>query len=59
MAVDKIYINMCWLREKVFDDGGSVINCAFNVEELPQQKLTTPFLVHGCVALEFAGHPNL
>lgn len=31
---DKIYINMCWLREKVFDDGGSVINCAFNVEEL-------------------------
>tara|TARA_R110000824_G_scaffold229112_1_gene416786 strand:+ start:4579 stop:4872 length:294 start_codon:yes stop_codon:yes gene_type:complete len=34
MALDKVYINMCWLREKVFDDGGSVINCAFNVEEL-------------------------
>jgi hypothetical protein len=34
MTLDKVYINMCWLREKVFDDGSSVINCAFNVEEL-------------------------
>ena len=31
---DKNYINMCWFREKKFDNGGSVINCGFNIEEL-------------------------
>ena len=31
---DKNYINMCWFREVKFDNGGSVINCGFNIEEL-------------------------
>ena len=31
---DKKYINMCWFREKKFDNGGSVINCGFKIEEL-------------------------
>jgi hypothetical protein len=31
---DKIYINKCGLRKKTFDNGGSVLNCSFNMEEL-------------------------
>jgi hypothetical protein len=31
---DKIYINKCWFREKAFDNGGKVMNCGINVEEL-------------------------
>tara|TARA_R110000765_G_scaffold286576_1_gene383018 strand:+ start:43 stop:327 length:285 start_codon:yes stop_codon:yes gene_type:complete len=31
---DKTYINKCWFREKSFDNGGKVMNCGFNVEEL-------------------------
>ena len=31
---EKTYINKCSLKEKVFDNGSRVLNCAFNVEEL-------------------------
>ena len=34
MAQDRVYINQCSLREKVFDNGGSLINAAFKVSEL-------------------------
>jgi len=33
---DKTYINKCALRKKEFDNGGSVMNCAFNVDELEE-----------------------
>ena len=33
---EKTYINQCKLVEKVFDNGGSVINAAFKIEELAQ-----------------------
>ena len=36
MAQDRIYINQCSLREKVFDNGGSLINAAFKVSELQE-----------------------
>lgn len=32
----KTYINKCKLVEKVFDDGGALINAAFNVDELAE-----------------------
>jgi len=35
---DKKYINQCSLKEKTFDNGGSVINAAFNVSELEQHQ---------------------
>ena len=31
MAQDRVYINQCSLREKTFDNGGSLINAAFKV----------------------------
>jgi hypothetical protein len=31
---DKTYVNKCKLVEKVFDNGGALINAAFNVDEL-------------------------
>ncbi len=31
---EKTYINKCSLKEKVFENGSRVLNCAFNVEEL-------------------------
>ena len=34
MSEERIYINMCSLKEKVFDNGGSLINAAFNITEL-------------------------
>ena len=34
MAQDRVYINQCSLREKTFDNGGSLINAAFKVSEL-------------------------
>ena len=37
MAQDRVYINQCSLREKVFDDGGSLIYAAFKVSELQEQ----------------------
>ena len=33
---EKTYINKCSLKEKVFENGSKVLNCAFNVEELTQ-----------------------
>jgi len=36
MAQDRVYINQCSLREKVFDNGGSLINAAFKVSELQE-----------------------
>ena len=36
MAQDRTYINQCSLREKVFDNGGSLINAAFKVSELQE-----------------------
>jgi len=36
MAQDRIYINQCSLKEKVFDNGGSLINAAFKVSELQE-----------------------
>ena len=36
MAQDRVYINQCSLKEKVFDNGGSLINAAFNVSELEE-----------------------
>ena len=33
---DKTYINKCWIREKKFDSGGSVLNCGFYVDELKE-----------------------
>ena len=36
MAQDRIYINQCSLREKTFDNGGSLINAAFKVSELQE-----------------------
>ena len=33
---DKTYINKCWIREKKFDNGGSVLNCGFYVDELKE-----------------------
>ena len=34
MAQDRVYINQCSLREKTFDNGGSLINAAFKISEL-------------------------
>ena len=31
---EKTYINKCSLKEKVFENGSRVLNCAFNIEEL-------------------------
>jgi hypothetical protein len=31
---DRTFINKCAIRKKDFDKGGSLMNCAFNVEEL-------------------------
>jgi len=31
---DKTFINKCSLKEKVFDNGGRLLNAAFNVAEL-------------------------
>ena len=36
MAQDRVYINQCSLREKVFDNGGSLINAAFKVSEIQE-----------------------
>ena len=36
MTQDRVYINQCSLREKVFDNGGSLINAAFKVSELQE-----------------------
>ena len=36
MAQDRVYINQCSLREKVYDNGGSLINAAFKVSELQE-----------------------
>ena len=36
MAQDRVYINQSSLREKVFDNGGSLINAAFKVSELQE-----------------------
>ena len=36
MAQDRVYINQCSLKEKVFDNGGSLINAAFKVSELQE-----------------------
>ena len=36
MDQDRVYINQCSLREKVFDNGGSLINAAFKVSELQE-----------------------
>ena len=36
MAQDRVYINQCSLKEKVFDNGGSLINAAFKVSELEE-----------------------
>ena len=36
MAQDRTYINQCSLREKVFENGGSLINAAFKVSELQE-----------------------
>ena len=36
MAQDRTYINQCSLREKVFEDGGSLVNAAFKVSELQE-----------------------
>ena len=36
MAQDRVYINQCSLREKVFDNGGSLINAAFKVSDLQE-----------------------
>jgi hypothetical protein len=33
---DKKYINKCAIKEKVFDNGGRLLNVAFNVAELSQ-----------------------
>ena len=33
---DKTYINKCAIKEKIFDNGGRLINAAFNVAELSQ-----------------------
>lgn len=33
---EKTYINKCKLVEKVFDNGGSLINAAFHIDELAQ-----------------------
>jgi len=30
----KTYINKCGIREKIFDNGDSILNCSFGVEEL-------------------------
>ena len=34
MASPKTYIDKCAIKEHKFDDGGSVLNCAFGVDEL-------------------------
>ena len=34
MAQERVYINQCSLREKTFDNGGSLINAAFKISEL-------------------------
>ena len=31
---DKTFINKCSIKKKEFENGGSVMNCAFNIEEL-------------------------
>ena len=36
MAQDRVYINQCSLREKVFDNGGSLINAAVKESELQE-----------------------
>ena len=36
MSQDRVYINQCSLREKTFDNGGSLINAAFKVSELQE-----------------------
>ena len=34
MPEETTYINKCSIKEKKFDNGGSVLNCAFHVDEL-------------------------
>ena len=34
MASPKTYIDKCAIKEHKFQDGGSVLNCAFHVDEL-------------------------
>ena len=34
MAEETIYINKCSIKEKKFDNGGSVLNCSFHIDEL-------------------------
>ena len=36
MAKPKTYINKCAIKEYKFPDGGSVLNCAFGVDELKE-----------------------
>ena len=31
---ETIYIDKCYIKKKDFDNGGSVLNCAFGIEEL-------------------------
>jgi hypothetical protein len=33
---DKKYINKCSIKQKVFEHGGSVLNCSFKLEELKE-----------------------
>ena len=42
---DKTYINKCWIREKKFDNGGSVLNCGFYVDELKEHKIVNKAVV--------------
>jgi hypothetical protein len=28
------FIDKCYIREKIFEDGGAVLNCAFGIDEL-------------------------
>tara|TARA_R110000765_G_scaffold350992_2_gene440978 strand:+ start:169 stop:444 length:276 start_codon:yes stop_codon:yes gene_type:complete len=34
MSEDTVYINKCAIKQKTFDNGGSVLNCSFHVDEL-------------------------
>ena len=45
---EKQYVNKCKIVEKEFDNGGSVMNCAFNVDELQS------IAQNGCVNITIA-----
>ena len=48
MAQDRVYINQCSLREKTFDNGGSLINAAFKVKRFVSGDLVDE---HGAAAV--------